>query len=490
MEFLQKKLRLWFWYGRAWIVRHKLLSIIYALSFTIVLLFGPTIAKYLPKIEPTYTEGIIGTYDISGLPDEVLRLISRGITKHDDQGVPQPDLAISWETDNLGSTYNFHFPYGQFWTDGTQFNISDLSFPFADVEVHRQNEQTLEFKLKNPFAAFPSVLAKPVFKKDTLIGFGPYKVDSIQIEQAGPLSFFTKENLFATQKLAQLVKSIMLSSKTAKPARIKFIFYSTEEKAKLALKLGEVQAVGGLANFADFEGWKNLNFYSREQWQKMLLIIYNTKDPLLSDRQIRQALTWAIPPQDDQIATASSPISKNSWAYNSDIKRYIYNADEAKKVLDRAEQKEGSQAGELRVTLSTIPSYQGYAAKIKSAWEKLGFKVDLDIAPDVPQRVQDQRNFQALLIGQIIPDDPDQYSLWHSTQKRTNLSGYSSPRNDKLLEDGRRMMNQNERRTKYFDFQRFLVEDAPAAFLYYPKYNFAIMKKADSRDIRQLKGLK
>ncbi|MBI2035016.1 MAG: hypothetical protein HYT11_04755, partial [Candidatus Levybacteria bacterium] len=350
------------------------------------------------------------------------------------------------------------------------------------------NEQTLEFKLKNPFATFPSVLSKPIFKKDTLIGFGPYVVDSIQIEQSSPLSFFTKENLFATQKPPQLVKSITLSSKTVKPARIKFIFYATEEKAKLALKLGEVQAVGGLANFSDFAGWRNTNFYSRDQWQKMLLVIYNTKDALLSDRQIRQALTWAIPAQDGQIATASSPISKNSWAYNSDIKRYTYDMEEAKKVLDRAEQKEGSPTGQMQITLSTIPSYLASATKIKDSWEKLGFQVDLDISPDVPQRVQDQRDFQALLIGQVIPDDPDQYSLWHSTQKRTNLSGYSSPRNDKLLEDGRRIMNQNERRIKYFDFQRFLVEDAPAAFLYYPKYNFAIMKKVDRKEVRQLKG--
>jgi peptide/nickel transport system substrate-binding protein len=66
------------------------------------------------------------------------------------------------------------------------------------------------------------------------------------------------------------------------------------------------------------------------------------------------------------------------------------------------------------------------------------------------------------------PDDPDQYSIWHSTQEATNITHYENPRIDKLLEDGRSEIDLASRRRIYLDFQRFLVEDSPAAFLYYP----------------------
>ena len=39
---------------------------------------------------------------------------------------------------------------------------------------------------------------------------------------------------------------------------------------------------------------------------------------------------------------------------------------------------------------------------------------------------------------------------------------------DKLLESGRKESDQEKREKIYFDFQRYLVEDAPAVFLFHP----------------------
>jgi peptide/nickel transport system substrate-binding protein len=76
-------------------------------------------------------------------------------------------------------------------------------------------------------------------------------------------------------------------------------------------------------------------------------------------------------------------------------------------------------------------------------------------------------SFDALLVAQEIPPDPDQYSLWHSTQA-SNISHYKSPKLDKLLEDGRKTLDKEKRKEIYADFQRFLVEDTPAIFLFHP----------------------
>jgi len=110
------------------------------------------------------------------------------------------------------------------------------------------------------------------------------------------------------------------------------------------------------------------------------------------------------------------------------------------------------------------------AEKIKKDWEEAGAKVQIEITPNVPL------NFQAFLATVDIPKDPDQYSLWHSTQTGTNISKYNNPRIDKLLEDGRTELDQETRKKIYIDFQRFLIEDSPAIFLYHPTF-YTISRK-------------
>ena len=84
--------------------------------------------------------------------------------------------------------------------------------------------------------------------------------------------------------------------------------------------------------------------------------------------------------------------------------------------------------------------------------------------------------YSAFLAIYEIPSDPDQYFLWHSTQTATNVSKYSNQRIDKLLEDGRTTTDQDERKKIYLDFQRFLLEDAPATFLVHP-ISYTIARK-------------
>jgi peptide/nickel transport system substrate-binding protein len=114
----------------------------------------------------------------------------------------------------------------------------------------------------------------------------------------------------------------------------------------------------------------------------------------------------------------------------------------------------------LDLELTTTPTYTGLAETIIESWEKLGVKVKLKIVA-----YPDTNDYQILLIGQEIPADPDQYGLWHTTQA-TNITKYQNAKIDKLLEDGRKEQNQQKRKEIYQDFQRFLVEDCPAAFLY------------------------
>jgi peptide/nickel transport system substrate-binding protein len=122
------------------------------------------------------------------------------------------------------------------------------------------------------------------------------------------------------------------------------------------------------------------------------------------------------------------------------------------------------------LNISTVPAYVDIAEQIKKDWEKLNIKTGISVSPDIPT------DFQILLVAQSIPVDPDQYSLWHSTQESTNFTRLNNPRIDKLLEDGRKTYDINTRKKIYQDFQKYLVEEAPAVFLFYP-HSYTIIRK-------------
>jgi len=182
---------------------------------------------------------------------------------------------------------------------------------------------------------------------------------------------------------------------------------------------------------------------------------------MLSGKEIRQALSYAIDKNSFNKKRAISPISENSWPFNPQVKTYEYDLDRAKELIKN----------QFELNFVTSPNLINTAETIKKYWEELGITVNLSSSPFIPEE------FDAFLATYEIPTDPDQYGLWHSTQTTTNISKYNDPRIDKLLEDGRLELSEIARKKIYLDFQRFLLEDAPAVFLYYPN-SYNILRKS------------
>jgi ABC-type transport system substrate-binding protein len=176
----------------------------------------------------------------------------------------------------------------------------------------------------------------------------------------------------------------------------------------------------------------------------------------MKDKQVRQMLSYAIP--DLGYTRAYSPIAPTSWAFTDDVKHYDTDLQQAKKLFDAATM--GTSSAEF--TITTYSQYLDVAQKIAQSWQGLGLKVNIRTANTINEP------YQILLSAQDIPTDPDQYIYWHSTQTGTNISGITNAKIDKLLEDGRTEQNTQKRTTLYVDFQKRLVEELPAVFLYYP----------------------
>ena len=189
-------------------------------------------------------------------------------------------------------------------------------------------------------------------------------------------------------------------------------------------------------------------------------VFFNTQDKTLAEKNRRQALSYGINKNAFGGESAISPISIDSWAYNPQVKPYDYDPVKAKSMIN--DYKTSAKLSNISINLKTSPILLPQAEMIANDWTKEGVTVNVQTASQIPS------DYQAFLAIFDIPDDPDQYSIWHSTQLATNITHYQDPRIDKLLEDGRSEISFEARKKIYMDFQRFLVEDSPAAFLYYP----------------------
>lgn len=389
--------------------------------------------------------GITGNFHTDNLPTSILGLIGDGLTKVDESGNVEPVLANSWESPDKGKTWIFHLKDGLFWQDGKKVTSKSIVYEFSDVDIERPNDSTLIFKLQNPFSPFPYVVSRPTFKKG-LLGTGKWRVSKISLS-------------------GSFVQSIVLTEKEGNKKIIKF--YPTEERTKIAFKSGEVNDIQDLFNLQPFETWKVADVKKEISKGRVITIFFNTQDKFLSEKNLRQALSYAIDKSKFDSERALSSISPNSWSYNPQVKPYDYDLAKAKKLIEDLP-KESKQ--DLKIKLVTSPVLLSVAESIAKDWETLGIKVIVQVYSGIPSE------YQTFLAIYDIPGDPDQYSLWHSTQTDTNISHYKNPRIDKLLENGRVELDLEVRKKIYLDFQRFLVEDSPAIFLYHP-ITYRVLRK-------------
>jgi peptide/nickel transport system substrate-binding protein len=422
----------------AFFSRFKMLLFI-GIGVGVVIFF--LLSLVVPTIDGSKTTriGLTGRYTLTNLPVSILSMVGDGLTKLDENGNILPNLASSWETTDKGKTWTFTIKDNVLWQDGKSVTSGTINYQFSDVTIERPNDKTIIFKLQNAYSAFPSVVSRPTFKSG-LLGTGAWKVSKLSLN-------------------GTIVEQISLVSTTGE--KIIYKFYPAEDSTKLAFELGKVDAIEDVLDPSPISSWPKVKIEKTVSTGEYVAVFFNTQDKLLVEKNIRQALSYAINKDNLPGIRAISPISISSWAYNPQVKPYDYDMEKAKTMIN--EYKESSKLDKLSVNLTTAPVLLPEAEKIAKDWRAIGVEVNLQVISSIPT------DYQALLAIFDIPEDPDQYSIWHSTQTSTNVTHYQDARIDKLLEDGRSQINIEDRKKTYFDFQRFLVEDSPAAFLYYPE---------------------
>ena len=397
-------------------------------------------------LHPVDRIGLVGDYTPTTLPLSIQKLISRGLTNVGSDGSVSPGLATSWEATESGKIYTFTLNSHVLWHTNKPVVASDINYNIRTVKFTVLDSHTVQATLDAPYSPFPLLVSKPILQSG-LRGFGTYKVDQIQLK-------------------GDTVQYLRLIPEGSMSIPVKeFRFYRTEALALLAFKEGEIDRIENLSTNQSIPTWKQVNIEEIVIYQRMIVLLFNLRNPILKDdKSFRQALAYGIPDISEE--RAYSPISKTSWGYTDTVKKYLYDPQKAKKMLGTT--KEATDSALL--TITTFSQYLNIAQKIADSWSSLGKQTSVKVVNAVPD------DFEILLTAQELPIDPDQYSFWHSTQTQSNKTGYVNVKIDKLLEDGRQELNQEKRKKLYIDFQKRLVEDAPAIFLYYPK-TYTITRK-------------
>lgn len=385
--------------------------------------------------------GLVGEYQIQNPPSEITSLISNPLIDINDKGHITPLLINSLDISKDEKTYRFHLKRNMYWSDKKAFTARNISYNFKGITMKVLDDFTIEFHLSQKLAIFPIYLTRPL----------------ITYPLVGIAGLYDRQSYKASKGILQEIT--LIPNKKDLPTII-YKMYTNDDALVSAYKRGEIRSFEtSKKSISDqFKQWNNSTIKQSIDYSQIMTLFFNTSAGILEDKDFRRALIYATPHETAYGQSANGPIVPTSWAYYSNLKQYAYDPEKAKGIIEKKQ----TASSSATLSLNTFYDYITVAEDIKKNFEAVGVKVNLKVLSYIPA------DFEMLLTAWNPPNDPDQYFYWHSTQKEGNITHLKDVKIDKYLEDGRKYIQIAQRKAVYQQFQKALVDEAPANFLYYP----------------------
>jgi len=464
-----------------------------------------------PNYGGSFVEGIVGEPRyinplLSRTNDadrDIVSLIYSGLMKYNEEGKIVPDLIKSYEVSSDGLNYTIYLKENARWHDGAKVTADDVIFTiltaqnsdygsperinWSGVDMEKIGEYAFIFKLKNKYAQFLNNLTVHILPKHLWQDIKPinFAFSELNLKPigSGPYRF----SKFKKSGNGRVVSYELEANRTYHEGRpyiesIEFKFFDLEDELIDNYNRNDLDSIGAVSskNLKKIKFKQRLNIHQLNIPRYFAIFFNQNQSKVLSDKNIRLALSHATNKEElaqkvleNNGSTVDAPLSKTLFEISDDLKKYEYDLEKARSYLPTAVAS-GSEQIKLKLSTSSWPELTEVASLLKEQWAKIGVELTIEImqTPELQQIIK-ERNYEMLLFGEVLSPDPDPFSLWHSTQKRDpglNLALYDNKDADKLLEDGRLTLNPNERLKKYVEFQKLLVGDIPAIFLYNPFY--------------------
>lgn len=485
----------------------------------------------LPARGGTYVEGVAGApsrinplfASFNEVDRDLSSLVFSSLVRLGPKGDIQPELAERWTITPNGRSYVFQLRRGLVWHDGQPLVAEDVAFTirtiqdpefqgdpalgsvFRGVTVEAQDAHTVVITLAEPFAPFLALGATVgILPQHLLAGLGGGVLFESPFNQhpvgSGP---FRLAELTSERAVLRPFEAYALGDPFLE--QIDLRFYRDNAGLLNALLGDEVEGALLQPSLTPEELASVSNdsrFVHRSLHTPTYNLIYlNPALPALRTAAVRRALQLGLDRTAlitdvlaGQALPVDSPIVRDLWASEPAPDAYAYEPARAGELLDQAgwplvdgKRVKNERTLHIRLVSSDDPVQSNVAEAVAAQWRALGIEVDVQVsgASQFIEEVLLPRRFSAALVSIDPGADPDPYPFWHSSQalgNGRNLSSFSQPEADRLLENARQTPSETERAADYRAFQQLFAREQPAVLLYTSTYQYVY--RSDLQEVK------
>lgn len=479
---------------------------------------------------------------ISETDRDLTTLVYSGLMRTTPNGNIIPDLAESFEVSDDGLLYTFTIRDDAYFQDGEKVTTDDVIFTILKTQdpaikspkranwdgilIEKIDDRKIRFTLSQPYSPFLlnttiGILPEHIWKDVSTdefaftnfntnpIGSGPYTVQKIKRNSSGIATYYELKAFDEFTLGKPFIKTI--------EAR----FYKNEDELIEALEEKNIDAIHGISpektRVLEEENFR----VQRLPLPRVFGVFFNSNQaPVLIDRDVRNALDTAVPKAEiiDTVLhgyaqETDSPIPPSLIPYDviappsdtesvddvsASTEEAVSNTEKSAQILKSAgfeinengfmerETSDGVQTLSFSISTANVPELVHVAEMVVDAWRGIGADVTLKVfeSNDLNQNVIRPRKYDALLFGEIIGRDLDFYAFWHSSQRNDpglNIANYVNSDVDELLSTARETSDSDERLNSYREFEKEIIADKPASFIYSPDFIYIIPKKLNGQ---------
>lgn len=459
----------------------------------------------------------------------ILRMTMSGLTRLDENDVPQLDLAESYTTSEDKKTYTFKLRQDAKWSNGEPVTAKDFVFAWRKVVdkatassyaffiysnilngeavyngekspeelgVKAIDDYTLEVKLENPLPYFLHLVSFYTFlplneKAYNEIGADKYATDADKFVTNGPYKMVSWEH----ENNIEFTKNPdYWNAENFSVENVKYVMLKDENASLNAWRGNEVDIInvsGTQRETLEKEDVKVESYNDNSSWY----LQFNTQKPGLKNAKIRGAIARAI----DTASLCTNVLKNGSVPATGltpggingiDGKKFVdslgtlieYNLDEAKKLLEEGLKEEGLTADQLTIDYITddTPSAGKISQYVQEQLKKsLGLKVDIRQMPFKSRLdAMDKGDFGIVFAG-WTPDynDPMTFLDMFMTTNGNNYGKYSNPKYDELVSNAQKELDTAKRQDLLIEAEKLLISDAVIAPVFFSSKLYVVSEK-------------
>ena len=475
----------------------------------------------------------------------VVALVFEGLLKTNRNGDFIPDLAEEMpEISEDGKTYTFKIKKDIKFHSGNPLTADDIVFTYETIAdpsydgrftsyvkdlvgyedfstgkidklsgVEKVDDHTVKFHFKENLAPNITQTAMGIMdskfyahdkgdmtpvktKMQQLSGTGPYKLAKFEPRQYFEL--IENENYYGNKP--GIPKII-----------VKFVTDATDVQELIK---GDIDMLTGVVTPEKLEMANETGFINRDQYLRhgYGYLKFNTQDPIVSDKKVRQALTYGLDRQafldlyfKGLAINIDAPISKAHWTYEPSLDEkmitYNFNPEKASQLLDEAgwkmekdgyRYKDGQKMIINWASIKDLDLVNILMPILIENWKQLGVDVKLnpmDFNSLMDKTYKERTGFTMFNMATSEATFPDPSTQWHSEYDKTggnNTTQFRNAKNDELLDKMKRELDKNKYKDLWQEWAININEEAPMINLYTNTYTDLYNRRVENFDTDSL----